>query len=185
MHRSCGRWPGSARAAGDPTIGAFLDLDAKSLQQTVGRRRDLRDRPVERLRVAGRWLLVAADLADVLAGGGLQFARCRRLVGATECLDASAHARRVHTSRQVRHSRDDVQFARGLQPGTRDSILGSRMAQTYDSLMTQTAPRQTRSAKLHEALAALKRAAKERHVLEEGTPEHARAIELEETLTRN
>ena len=59
------------------------------------------------------------------------------------------------------------------------------MAQTYDSLMTQTAPRQTRSAKLHEALAALKRAAKERHVLEEGTPEHARAIELEETLTRN
>src|SRR6188472_3642033 len=102
MHRSCGRWPGSARAAGDPTIGAFLDLDAKSLQQTVGRRRDLRDRPVERLRVAGRWLLVAADLADVLAGGGLQFARCRRLVGATEGLDASAHARRVHTGPEGR-----------------------------------------------------------------------------------
>ena len=59
------------------------------------------------------------------------------------------------------------------------------MAQTYDSLMIQTAPRQTTSAKLREALAALKRAAKERHVLEEGTREHARAIELEERLTRN
>ena len=59
------------------------------------------------------------------------------------------------------------------------------MAQIYDSLMTQTAPRQTTGAKLREALAALKRAANERHILEEGTPEHARAIELEERLTRD
>jgi hypothetical protein len=66
-----------------------------------------------------------------------------------------------------------------------DFILGSRMEQIYDSPMTQTAPRQTASAKLQEALAALKRAAKERHGLEEGTSEHARAIELEDQLTRN
>ena len=51
--------------------------------------------------------------------------------------------------------------------------------------MTQMAPRPTASAKLQEALAALKRAANQRHSLPEGTPEHARAIELEETLTRN
>jgi len=47
------------------------------------------------------------------------------------------------------------------------------------------APMQPASAKLQEALAALKRAANERHSLPEGTPEHARAIELEERLTRN
>ena len=51
--------------------------------------------------------------------------------------------------------------------------------------MTQVAPRQTASAKLHEALAGLKRAAKQRHLLDEGTPEHARAIALEEKLTRD
>ena len=42
-----------------------------------------------------RRLRIAADLADVLAGGGLQFARRRRLIGATQGLDASAHARTV------------------------------------------------------------------------------------------
>jgi hypothetical protein len=59
------------------------------------------------------------------------------------------------------------------------------MEQIYDSLMTQVAPRQTASAKLQEALAALKSAANDRHSLGEGTPDHARAIELEEKLTRN
>jgi hypothetical protein len=51
--------------------------------------------------------------------------------------------------------------------------------------MTQVAPRQTASARLQEALAALKRAANERHSLPDGTPGHARAVELEERLTRN
>ena len=51
--------------------------------------------------------------------------------------------------------------------------------------MTQMAPRQTASGKLQDALAALKRAANERHSLPEGTPEHARAIDLEARLTRN
>ena len=57
---------------------------------------DLGDRGLERLGVAGRRRAVAADLADVLAGGGLQFAGRRGLVGPTEGLDASAHGRRVH-----------------------------------------------------------------------------------------
>ena len=41
-------------------------------------------------------LAEAADLADVLEGGGLQLAGRRGLVGATQGLDASAHAMRVH-----------------------------------------------------------------------------------------
>ncbi len=48
--------------------------------------------------------------------------------------------------------------------------------------MTQVAPRQTTSAKLREALAALKGAANERRFVEAGTPDYARAIELEERL---
>ena len=51
--------------------------------------------------------------------------------------------------------------------------------------MTQVAPRQTASAQLQAALAALKRAANERRFLEDGTPEYARAIELEEKLRRD
>ena len=51
--------------------------------------------PLERLGVPDGRLGIAADLADVLAGGGLQFARRRHLIGATQGLDASAHARTV------------------------------------------------------------------------------------------
>ena len=51
--------------------------------------------------------------------------------------------------------------------------------------MTQIAPRQTPSGKLQVALAELKRAANERHLVDEGTPEHARAIDLEERLARD
>ncbi|HYQ12126.1 MAG TPA: hypothetical protein VEP94_01645 [Solirubrobacterales bacterium] len=50
--------------------------------------------------------------------------------------------------------------------------------------MTQTAPRQTASAKLREALAALKRAENEGRIPVAGTPESARAIALEEGLRR-
>ena len=49
--------------------------------------------------------------------------------------------------------------------------------------MTQVAPRQPATARLQEALAALKRAANDRRHLGENTPEHARALELEERLT--
>ena len=54
-----------------------------------------RDRRVERVRVPRGGGAIAADLADVLAGGGLQFARRGRGVGPTKGLDASAHARTV------------------------------------------------------------------------------------------
>jgi hypothetical protein len=51
--------------------------------------------------------------------------------------------------------------------------------------MTKVAPRPTTSARLQQALAALKHAENDRRFLEDGTPEHARAIEREETLSRD
>lgn len=51
--------------------------------------------------------------------------------------------------------------------------------------MTQVAARQTASADLQQALAALKRAANERRFLQQGTPEYARAIALEDRLARD
>ena len=65
---------------------------------------DIRDRGFERLQVASAGLAKAADLADVLQGGGLQFARRRRFARTTEGLDASAHAatvKRMPPSRQA------------------------------------------------------------------------------------
>ena len=67
--------------------------------QVTRRVRDLSDRGLERLLVAGARLAIAAELADVLAGGGLQFARRRRFARATEGLDASAHAATVRRLR--------------------------------------------------------------------------------------
>ncbi len=64
--------------------------------------RDLSDRGLERLLVASTRLAIAAELADVLAGGGLQFARRRRFARATEGLDASAHAATVKRMRRDR-----------------------------------------------------------------------------------
>ena len=49
--------------------------------------------------------------------------------------------------------------------------------------MIQVTLRQPPTAKLQEALAALKRAADDRRHLREDTPEYARALELEELLT--
>ena len=66
----------------------------------------------------------------------------------------------------------------------RDFILGFRIRQIYARRMTQVAPRQTVSAQLQQALAALKRAANERRFLQQGTSEYARAIELEDRLAR-
>jgi hypothetical protein len=50
--------------------------------------------------------------------------------------------------------------------------------------MTQIAPRQTASAQLRGALAALKRAENDRRFVVAGTPDYARAIALEEQLRR-
>ena len=48
--------------------------------------------------------------------------------------------------------------------------------------MTQVARRQSSTAKLQEALAAFKRASRERRLLREGTEEYARALDAEEGL---
>ena len=82
-------------APGRPAVRTFLDVDADRLDQVRRRARDLGDRGLERLLVAGAGLAIAAELADVLAGGGLQFAGRRRFARATEGLDASAHAATV------------------------------------------------------------------------------------------
>ena len=74
--------------------------------------------------------------------------------------------------------------ARGLQDEKSDFILGSFRAESDDRFMTQVALRQPRTAKLYEALTELKRAADDRRHLREDTPEYARALELEERLTR-
>ncbi len=75
--------------------------------------RDLGHGGLERLQVASAWLAEAAELADVLAGGGLQFARRRRFARATEGLDASAHAATVKRMRPARQpTRPGAWFAR-------------------------------------------------------------------------
>ena len=81
-----------------PAIGTVLDRDAERLEQSIRGGRDLRDRRIERLAVAHARLAEAADLADVLAGGGLQFTGRRRFPGTTQGLDASAHTRTVRPS---------------------------------------------------------------------------------------
>ena len=50
--------------------------------------------------------------------------------------------------------------------------------------MTQVARRQSATAKLQEALAAFKRASRERRLLREGTEEYARALDVEEGWMR-
>ena len=93
-----GPGPRDARAPSPGSSGPDLPRRPRRAPRAAGPRRsgDLGDGRLERLGVARRRLAEAADLADVLAGGGLQFAGRRGLVGATQGLDASAHARRVH-----------------------------------------------------------------------------------------
>ena len=85
----------SRPARGVQRSGPTSTATPTALHQPRRRGGDLGDGALERLGVARRRLRIAADLADVLAGGGLQFARRRRLIGATQGLDASAHARTV------------------------------------------------------------------------------------------
>src|SRR6188472_1209281 len=77
----------------DPLVRPGLDVDPDRLDEMTGGMGDLRDRLLERFAIASRRLAEAGELADVLAGGGLQFARRRRFTRATEGLDAAAHAR--------------------------------------------------------------------------------------------
>ena len=76
-------------------VRAVLDVDAEGLDQVLRRVGDLGDGRLERLAVPGARLAIAAELADVLAGGGLQFAGRRRFTRTTEGLDAAAHAATV------------------------------------------------------------------------------------------
>ena len=89
------RWVHRSNRSRGPAVGAFLDVDADRVEQPLRCGRDLGDRRVECVGVSRRGRAIAADLADVLAGGGLQFARRGRGVGPTKGLDASAHARTV------------------------------------------------------------------------------------------
>src|SRR5689334_25276774 len=68
----------------DPAIGAILDLDADRLDEPSRRRRDVSDRRVERLAVAGARLAEATHLANELAGGRLQLAGRRAFPGTTQ-----------------------------------------------------------------------------------------------------
>ena len=73
--------------------------------------RDLSDGCPEGVGVAGRGRSIAADLADELAGGGLQFASRRGCFRATQGLDASAHTW-ASSMLAAGHSEGDV-----MQPG--------------------------------------------------------------------
>lgn len=53
----------------------------------------------------------------------------------------------------------------------------------YDSWMSRVDSTLTAAMRLEDALAALKRAASERHALAKATPEYARALETEMSLT--
>ena len=70
-------------------------------------------------------LAIAAELADVLAGGRLQFAGRRRFARATQGLDASAHARTVRRAGDPRQPAPRGSRARGVgwrfDPGDRVS----------------------------------------------------------------
>ena len=76
----------------DPAVRAVLDVDTDGLDESSTRFRHLADGGLERLLVPSARDAIAADLANVLAGGCLQFAGRRRFTRTTEGLDASAHA---------------------------------------------------------------------------------------------
>lgn len=76
----------------DPVVRAFLDVDPDGLDQSTAGGRNVADRGLERLLIAGARLAIAADLADELAGGSLQLTGRRRFTRTTEGLDAPAHA---------------------------------------------------------------------------------------------
>ena len=76
-------------------VRAILDVDTDGLHEPAARGGDVADRGLEGLLIAGARLAIAADLADELAGGRLQFPGRRHFTRTTEGLDASAHAATV------------------------------------------------------------------------------------------
>ena len=63
----------------------------EALKKTVCSTRDFAHRGVKCRLVQLRWLVIAADLADKLEGGGGNVVGSYRLSGAAEYFDASAH----------------------------------------------------------------------------------------------
>ena len=86
-----------------PTVRAVLDVDAECLDEVLRNVGDLGDRILERLAVLRTRFAIAADLADVLAGGRFQFAGRRRFTRTTEGLDAPTHAATVGRMAVLRH----------------------------------------------------------------------------------
>jgi hypothetical protein len=118
--RSAGRWDSAAgcrgrrgdalprpAAPGRPAVGTDLDLDAEGLQEPPRRGGHLLDRLVEGGGVALGRSADRADLANVLAGGGLELAGGGGGVRTTERLDAATHGR------TVRHGRTGTPSATG------------------------------------------------------------------------
>ena len=81
-----------ASRARDPAIGTLLDRRADLLEQSPRSGRDLGDRRVERLTVAGRRGAIATDLADELAGSRLDLTGRGRLIWTTKDFDGTTHA---------------------------------------------------------------------------------------------
>ena len=90
--------------AADPTVGTVLDVDPERLDEVLRHMGDLSDRFLERLAVLETGFAIAADLADVLAGGRLEFTGRRRFARATQGLDASAHTATVGRMPHFRQS---------------------------------------------------------------------------------
>ena len=78
--------------AADPLLRADLDVDPDGFDEWREAWAISAMAASKAARLRGRWLAKAGQLADVLAGGGLQFTGRRRFTRATQGLDASAHA---------------------------------------------------------------------------------------------
>lgn len=87
----------------DPAVRAVLDVHADRLDEASARFGHLADRRFECFLVRGAGDAIAAHLADVLAGGCLQFAGRRRFTRTTEGLDAPTHAATVGPMAVLRH----------------------------------------------------------------------------------
>ena len=87
---------------GWPPIRARLDVAADGEDQSLRGGSDLCDRGVERLGVPRGGLAEATDLANVLAGSGLDLTGGGWVVLMAECSDASAHAATVPAVRVAR-----------------------------------------------------------------------------------
>lgn len=86
-----GNSPDSSNSRG-VVRGAAVGLSFReAIEKTVGRARDFADCGIKDRLVQLGWLVIAADLADKLQGGGGNIVGSHRLGGAAEYFDAAAH----------------------------------------------------------------------------------------------